>query len=205
MPDLINWNSEEPLSDDLIEKLADIVESGEVIVYPTNTLYGLGASIFSEPGVKKARAIKERPDRMPISIIATEGQIELLCELTPKTRQFIRSSDIRVTAILPAQDTAPFRVLHEGTLAIRLPTSEMMRSLIRRTGPLTTTSANVHSKDAPKTCDEAMVQLGDMVAVYIDSGEVGGVPSTLVDFTGPEPRIIREGALSAEEVKSLYG
>ena len=201
----LNCPQESPLPEDDIEKLADIMESGGVIVYPTNTLYGLGASIFSQPGIRKVYAVKGRPDGIPLSIMATEGQIELLCKITEKTRQFIRSGNIHITAILPALDSAPWLLQHEETLAIRLPTSELLRSVIARTGPITTTSANKHGQDSPSDCGQARSQLGLQVDAYIDSGPVGGTASTLVDFTGTEPKIIREGALSAEEVLKLYG
>ncbi len=205
MPDLINWNVDEPLSKELIEKLADILESGNLIVYPTNTLYGIGGSIFSDTGIKKVHSIKKRPENMPLSIMATPGQIKQLCQLTENARKFISSGDLRITAILPAQEIAPQRVVHNGTLAIRLPTSEMMNSLISRTGPITATSANIHGKEATATYEAAMDQLGENIAVYINSEEVGGTPSTLIDFTGQKPKVIREGALSPGEVSNTYG
>ena len=205
MPDLINWDAHEPLSRELIEKLAGVLESGDIIVYPTNTLYGIGGSILSETGIKKVHLVKGRPEGMPLSIMATPGQIKHLCQLTENAKRFISSGDIRITAILPAQEIAPQRIVHNGTLAIRLPTSEMMHSLISRTGPITATSANIHGKEAPASYEDAMSQLGEDIAVYINSEEVGGTPSTLIDFTGQKPKVIREGALSPEEVANTYG
>lgn len=205
MPDLINWNIDEAFSKELIEKLAVVLESGELIVYPTNTLYGIGGSIFSEAGIKKVHSIKGRPEGMPLSIMATPGQIELLCQVTENAKRFISSGDLRITAILPAQEIAPQRAVHNGTLAIRLPTSEMMHSLISRTGPITATSANIHGKKATTNYEDALSQLGGDVAVYINSEEVGGTPSTLIDFTGEKPKVIREGALSPDDMRKIYG
>ena len=205
MPDLINWQAHEALSKELVEKLAHILESGDIIVYPTNTLYGIGASIFSDTGIRKVHSIKGRPEGMPLSIMATPGQIKHLCQLTENARKFISSGDLRITAILPAQETAPQRIVHNGTLAIRLPTSEMMHSLISRTGPITATSANIHGKEATTNYEDAMNQLGDKVAVYINSEEVDGIPSTLIDFTGQKPKVIREGALSLGDMRKIYG
>ena len=205
MPDMINWNADEALSEDIIQKLADILESGDTIVYPTNTLYGIGASIFSEVGIRKVHSVKGRPEGMPLSIMATEGQIKKLCQLTDNAQRFIDSGDLRITAILPAQETAPQKIVHDGTLAIRLPTSKMIHSLIAMTGPITATSANIHGKEAPATCESAMSQLGENAAIYINSGEVGGFPSTLIDFTGEKPKVIREGALSPDDMRKIYG
>ncbi len=205
MPDLINWQTHEAFSKELIEMLADVLESGNLIVYPTNTLYGIGASIFSDIGIKKVHSIKGRPEGMPLSIMATPGQIEHLCQLTENARRFISSGDLRITAILPAQETAPQRMIHNDTLAIRLPTSEMMQSLINRTGPITATSANIHEKEAAANYEDALSQLGEDVAVYINSEEVDGTPSTLIDFTGQKPKVIREGALSLDDMRKIYG
>ena len=93
MPDLINWDAHEPLSRELIEKLAGILESGNIIVYPTNTLYGIGGSILSEIGIKKVHSIKGRPEGMPLSIMATPDQIENLCQLTENAQRFITLVD----------------------------------------------------------------------------------------------------------------
>ncbi len=205
MSGMINWQSHETLSKELIETLADVLESGNIIVYPTNTLYGIGGSIFSETGIRKVHSVKGRPEGMPLSIMATPGQIKQLCQLTENAERFIESGDLRITAILPAQKTAPQRMVHNGTLAIRLPTSEMMHSLISRTGPISATSANIHGNEPPATCHDAMSQLGENVAIYINSEEVGGIPSTLIDFTGQKPKVIREGALSLDGVSNTYG
>ena len=205
MPDLINWNIDEAFSKEVLEKLVDVLESGDIIVYPTNTLYGIGASVLSETGIKKVHSVKGRPEGMPLSIMATPGQIKQLCPLTDSAQRFIDSGDLRITAILPAQEIAPQRIVHNGTIAIRLPTSEMLNSLISRAGPITATSANIHGKEAPASYEDAMSQLGEDIAVYINSEEVGGTPTTLVDFTGPKPKVIREGALSPDDMRKIYG
>ena len=204
MADTVGWSAQEPLPANILEKLKKILDAGDIIVYPTNTLYGIGASIYSEPGLIKVHEVKKRPTNIPFIIMATEPQIRELCHVPEIANPFFERQDTLVTAILPGKNTAA-SILHEGNLAVRLPCSELTKSLVEFVGPITSTSANLHGEKPPITCQEAIGQLGEDVAVFIDSGEVGGTPSTLIDFTGEKPKVIREGALSPDEVRKIYG
>ena len=204
MPDIVGWSAKEPLPTKVLDSLKSILNSGKIIVYPTNTLYGIGASIHSEAGIRAAHEAKKRPENIPFLIMASEEQIKRLCQIPEIAFPFFARQDILITAILPIKNV-PDSIQHEGTLAVRLPCSELTRSIVEHIGPITSTSANLHGKEPPITCQEAMGQLGEDVAVYIDSGEVGGTPSTLIDFTGEKPKVIREGALSPDELRKIYG
>jgi len=204
MPDILGWPAEEPLPADVLEALKAVLDSGEIVVYPTNTLYGIGASIYSEAGLNKVHEVKNRPGSIPFLIMAAEPQIRELCQVPDIARPFFERQDVLVTAILPIKNTSS-RIAHEGTLAVRLPCSKLTESLAEYVGPVTSTSANVHGEKPPITCQEAIGQLDEIVPVYIDAGEVGGIPSTLIDFTGEKPKVIREGALSPDEVLNAYG
>ncbi len=204
MSDIIKWSAEESLPVDTLEGLKNILDSGNLIVYPTNTLYGIGASIYSEAGINRIHEVKKRPENIPFLIMATEEQIRELCQIPEIANPFFDNKDILITAIFPVNN-APPKIHHHGTIAVRLPCSELARSIIEHAGPVTSTSANIHSKKPPITAQEAIAQLGENVPIYIDSGEVGGTPSTLIDFTGKKPKVIRKGALSLEDVENIYG
>ena len=204
MPDIVGWPAEEFLPTNILEGLKVILDAGDIIVYPTNTLYGIGASIHSEAGIIKVHEVKNRPANVPFLIMATESQIRELCNVPKIASPFFERQDILVTAILPAKNV-PSKIQHEGTLAVRLPCSELTKSLIEYVGPITSTSANIHGEKPPITCQDAISQLGENIMAYIDSGDLGGTPSTLIDFTGEKPKVIREGALSPDSVRKIYG
>ena len=199
------WPADEPLNPDFIDELNILLESGEVIVYPTNTLYGMGASIFSDAGINRIHELKMRPDNMPYIVMATPIQIREICEVPDIAETFFERNDLLVTAILPARETAPSSIVHKGTLAVRLPCSELTKSLVEKVGPITSTSANIHGDTPPITAIASLGQFGDNIPIYIDSGALPGTPSTLIDFTNKKPKVIRKGALSPEDVRIIYG
>ena len=205
MPTVVKWPAEEPLTEEFLGNLKKILDSGDIIVYPTNTLYGMGASIFSDAGINKVNELKQRPEKMPYLIMANESQIREICAIPEIASRFFERQDLLVTAILPAKNSAPISIVHEGTVAMRLPCSELTRSLVEKVGPITSTSANVHGDFAANTAMESLSQFGEKIPVYIDSGTLPGTPSTLVDFTGEKPKVIREGAISPDEVQNAYG
>ena len=204
MAEILGWPAGEKLPVNILEYLKNILDAGDIMVYPADTLYGMGASIYSDRGIDRIYRVKERPASMPLTVMASEAQIKHVCRIPDIARPFIESADTRITAILPARD-ATARIQHEGTIAVRLPCSELMRSLVEYVGPVTATSANIHGKRPPNSCQDAIGQFDDGVAVYIDSGKMIGVPTTIIDFTGTKPKVIRDGVLSPEEVLDVYG
>ncbi|MFO7619623.1 MAG: L-threonylcarbamoyladenylate synthase [Thermoplasmata archaeon] len=198
------WPAEKRLPDDFLASVKEAMLAGSVAVYPTSTLYGLGASIYSKRGLGVLNDIKRRPPDMPISIMATVEQIGSLCKIPEIARPFIESADCRITAILPALGSAPRTLVHGGTLAARLPCSNLTASLVECVGPVTATSANIHGMPTPIDITGAMAQFGDRVFIYIDSGTLAGKPTALVDYTAETPKIIREGGLSGEEMVRMH-
>lgn len=205
MDRIIVRSQEIPLSAEDIVGLRSIADAGGLVVYPTLNLYGLGVSIFSKEGIERVNTVKQRPGEMSLSIMAMERDVRELCRMTELAKVFIESGDITITAVLPSSSTAPGTVVSEGTVAVRLPPSELCRSLVNGLGPITATSANVHGREPPSTISQAMEQLGDDVTIYIDGGELSGIPTTLVDLTGEQPKVLREGLASPEDVVRRYG
>lgn len=204
MPDIIGWPAGEPLPASILKVLKDILDAGNIIVYPADTVYGLGASIYSVAGIERVRQAKNRPQNIPFIVMAAGAHIRELCLIPEIASPFFERQDILVTAILPARN-APASVQHDGTVAVRLPSSRLTESLIGHAGPVISTSANIHGEKPSITCQEAIDQFDDDVVVYIDSGEMAGVPTTIIDFTGEKPKVIREGSLSHEAVLDVYG
>jgi L-threonylcarbamoyladenylate synthase len=202
MPEIFQWSAGQGLPLEFLNKIKKVLDDGGIIVFPTNTLYGLGASIYSEIGMERLNEIKKRPPGMPFSIMATGTHIESMCHIPEKARDFMTSGDRRITAILPAGDVAPAMLVHNDTLAVRHPCSELTKSLVEFVGPITATSANMHGMPTPSNIDGIIGQFGDRVQAYIDAGTLFGAPTTMIDYTGPEQRIIRKVAIPGETGKT---
>jgi tRNA threonylcarbamoyl adenosine modification protein (Sua5/YciO/YrdC/YwlC family) len=170
---------------------------GALVVYPTDTLYGLGARATSESAVAALLLAKARPSAQPISIaVSSTEEIEPWAELTPRTRGWLRRLlPGPVTVLLPASPSARRRlaapILGEGTtVGVRIPNHPVARALARRAGPITCTSANRHGEPAAASIAAARRAFGRSVARYVTAGPApSGRPSTLVDLTGRSPSI----------------
>jgi L-threonylcarbamoyladenylate synthase len=205
MTEILKCRPEEPLDQAILAKVVNLLSGGRLVVYPATTLYGLGVSIRSESGLERLFKVKQRPPYMPYSIMATEQDIRTLVEVPETAEQLFGLTDTTITAVFKGLNTTPSGILYKGTLAVRLPCSELCRSVVGAAGPITTTSANVHGKGAPLTVEGAVEQLGEAVDLYIDGGEMDGMHTTLVDFTTGKPGILREGTVRKAEVLARYG
>lgn len=189
------------------------VASGACIVLPTDTVYGIGANAFDPAAVQGLLDAKLRGRDMPPPVLIAEPSM-LRSLASGLTREGLALAKAfwpgALTVVVTAHPDLRLDLGDRGdTIAVRVPDHDFTRALLRRTGPLAVSSANVSGRPAAHTVDEAIDQLGDAVAVYLDAGEASGpVPSTIVDLTG-EPRILREGRLTrtalADAVPGLFG
>lgn len=185
-----------------IEALRD----GAVIVFPTDTIYGLGCRIDDERAVRRIFEIKGRPITEPLPVLlADPAQADAFVrEMPPAARRLIsRFWPGALTLVLRRSDRIPPTVAGGGdTVALRVPGHPLPRTLVRELGvPIVGTSANSHGMPSPATAQAAVFDLGDRVDLVLDGGRVPlGRESTVVDVTTGIPRIIREGALPAPEV-----
>jgi tRNA threonylcarbamoyl adenosine modification protein (Sua5/YciO/YrdC/YwlC family) len=168
---------------DVLDEIADVLRAGGVALLPTDTIYGLHASATNEQAVARIRSMKERGDDKPFVIIgASAEQLEQLGAAIPEALHEIWPAAL--TAIVAAG---------EKTIAARVPDLLWLRSLLSRTGPLVSTSAN-RSGEPPITMPEMLAgDLTGQLDAVLDAGPRDGQPSTIVDFTGQEPRMVREG------------
>lgn len=190
-----------------IEAAAVAVTAGECIVLPTDTVYGIGVNAFDATAVQRLLDAKQRGRDMPPPVLVAD-MIGLLSLVEESNEQIEAVAEAfwpgALTLIVRAQPSLRLGSADRGaTVAVRIPDHSFARELLRATGPLAVSSANVSGDPAATTITEAVEQLGASVAVYLDGGPCGNaVPSTIVDLTGT-PRILREGRLSAAELAAV--
>lgn len=186
------------------EAVCEALDAGQLIVYPTDTLYGLGCDPFDGRAVERVFEVKRRPAGQPIALaLAAPDQVPFYGHMTRLTQAFVaKHLPGPVTILLRATTAAPPALVSaDGLLGIRVPDHPVAQSISKAFGPITTTSANLHGGPSPATCDEAWRQLGDAVDLYIDCGPTRHArESTIVDLTGESIKVIREGALSRGEL-----
>lgn len=182
------------------------VESGECIVLPTDTVYGIGADAYDADAVQRLLDAKGRGRDMPPPVlIADPGGLRALTSDVPEQARALVEALWPGALTIICKAAASLRMDlgdTRGTVAVRVPDHPLTRELLRQTGPMAVSSANRTGNPAALTCDEAVDQLGDAVAVYLDGGPVhgtGGKPSTIIDFTHSEAgEIVRRGAVDVE-------
>jgi L-threonylcarbamoyladenylate synthase len=178
---------------DGLTRAAQLLRGGGIIAFPTDTVYGLGAAADDELAQRRIYAIKGRPVGLPlILMVAARSQLEGWVHV-----------DSRAESVIERWWPGPLTViLHAsggGTLGVRVPNHEVTLELLRASGPLMTTSANLHGKDPAMTAEEAGSLPG--LAGVLDGGRApGGTASTVLDLTGPEMHVLREGAIPAAHV-----
>ncbi|GAB11526.1 hypothetical protein GOARA_076_00360 [Gordonia araii NBRC 100433] len=179
--------------------------SGRLVVLPTDTLYGIGCDAFDADAVAALLAAKGRGRDMPVPVLVgswnTIDGLVLSVPLAARelTRAFWPGGLSLVVAQAPslAWDLGDT----DGTVMLRMPLHPVAIEVLREVGPMAVSSANVSGQPPATTVDAARDQLGDSVSVYLDGGpSATAVASTIVDVTGEVPKILREGAISAERI-----
>jgi L-threonylcarbamoyladenylate synthase len=187
------------------------IRAGRLAIVPTDTVYGLAASAYSEGPVRRLYRAKGRDEIQPTALVAAD--IEMLLECVPELRG---RAALMVRALLPGPYTLVlpnpgrrFRWLcgqRPDTIGVRVPALEgKAAGLLARIGVFAATSANLPGGPDPRTVDEVPEQIRAAADAIVDAGPLPGKPSTVIDFTGSEPVVLREGAVPAEEVLRLVG
>ncbi len=176
--------------------LRDALAGHGIVALPTETFYGLAVDPRDGEAVERLLALKGRPREKGLLVVgASLVQLERLVSVPESWRgRLERAWPAPVTAILPVS-AAPRPASVEGTLAVRVPASSLLRALLAVVGPLTATSANLSGGPPLATPDAVAEALTDGLALLLDGGNApGGLPSTLLDFMSSPPRMLREGA-----------
>ncbi len=184
-----------------IKKAAGIIKKGGVVIYPTETVYGIGASIFSEDALNKVFEIKKRDADKPVSVAVSDFvMMDRVADIGEKETVFIRKFLPGPVTVLLRKKRAVPDILTPGTdlVGIRLPGNKTAIRLIELAGvPITSTSANLSGEEPPKSVDEIRIR-ADYV---LDGGVCSGEPSTVVDL--PNRRVVRKGAMYEEVLAAL--
>jgi len=194
-----------------VERGISILKQGGIVAFPTDTVYGLGAEANNQQAVARVYRVKERPRNIALPLLlANISQIGEVAEPVPPIAWLLAHNFLpgALTIVLPKSNLVPDIITAGGiTVAVRVPAHSIPIALARGLGaPIVGTSANVSGKPSALTADEVHSQFGDKVDLVIDGGKCpGGRESTVVDVTGEEPVILREGAISREELRRVCG
>jgi L-threonylcarbamoyladenylate synthase len=193
--------------DDAVARAAAILKRGGVVVYPTDTLYGIAVDALNPNAIERLRSLKGRERKKPISIVVPDlASIEVHAEL-PEAARTLAHAHLpgALTLVLPAKAHVPEALMLNDQVGIRIPNDAFARALSSSLGsPITATSANLAGQRTPRDVQTILEHFGsrvEYVDLVIDDGERAGEnPSTVVTFINGAPYIIREGAISREEL-----
>ena len=196
------------LTTESLPRIAETITCGGVIAFRTDTFYGLGADPFNLSALQRIKQLKGREEKKPILVVISDiGQIErLISERSPAFDLLAeRFWPGALTLIGKAGPAVPDEVTaNTGTIGVRLPDDDNVRAFVRACGgALTATSANPSGEQPARSAKEVESYFGATVDLIIDGGEARtDLPSTVVDAGGPEPKLIREGAIAWAEIQN---
>lgn len=193
-----------------LEAAARTARSGNLVVLPTDTVYGIGADAFNAAAVRALLAAKGRGPDMPVPVlVGSWNTIDgLVLAVPPVARTLIEAFWPGGLSLVVEHAPSLRWDLGDshGTVMLRMPLHPVALDLLRMVGPMAVSSANRSGHPPATAVDQAVEQLGDRVDVYLDGGPAPiGVASTVVDVTGPVPRVLREGAVTIERLREVVG
>jgi L-threonylcarbamoyladenylate synthase len=193
----------------LVERAIRILKNGGIVAFPTDTIYGLGANAFDEDAVLRIYEAKIRPRNFALTLLlADTSQIKLVAENIPKMAWKLAEKFMpgALTIVLNKSMAVSNMITGEGnTVAVRIPNHPVPIALVKGLGaPITGTSANISGGNNPLTAEDVFKQLRYRIDMIIDGGRCPiGVSSTVLDLTTNPPKIIREGAISRDQIESV--
>lgn len=192
--------------DNIIHAAVDI-GNGELVVYPTETVYGIAADIFNQVAVKNLYVAKNRPFDMPLSVaVADKDMAETIAIITRPVEKLIDAFLPGPLTIITKKDQSVPDIVTSMShkVGIRIPDNKIALDLIKRTGPIVATSANLHSHPDATSIDAAVTDFGDVVSTYLDSGPSSlGKPSTIVWIADDKFEVIRQGTITKKQIEDV--
>ncbi len=190
-----------------IERAVSVLKSGGLVAIPTDTVYGLAALVSDASAIARIYQAKERSENKAIAVLI--GDLDQLDRVTFALNQAARRLAQAfwpgaLTLVVARHAGLPENLSPLPTVGVRMPDHDFARRLMRRTGPLATTSANLSGGPNPRNAKEVLAQLDGRIELLLDGGDApGGIPSTVVDCTGPSVNILRQGAISQDQIDRI--
>ncbi|HYQ68483.1 L-threonylcarbamoyladenylate synthase [Actinophytocola sp.] len=196
--------------EDGLAAAASAVRAGRLVVLPTDTVYGIGADAFSSSAIRALLAAKNRGPDMPVGVlVGSWSTIDGLVLSVPRPARLLIEAfwPGDVSIVLPHAPSLAWDLGNtSGTVMLRMPLHPVAIELLREVGPMAVSSANVSGQPPASTAEAARDQLGESVSIYLDGGPSGDpVPSTIVDLSGDEPVVLREGAVPTAAISEALG
>lgn len=190
----------------VIRRAAGLIEEGELVAFPTETVYGLGAGAFQVEAVKKIFQVKGRPPENPLLVhVSSLKQVEQLVRSFPRDARLLMEKfwPGPLSIILPAAGNIP-EIVRGGKsgVGLRMPDHPTAIAFIDQAGPLAAPSANLYGRPSPTSADHVKADLDGKIAAVLDAGDTGiGMESTLIDMMDKEYKILRRGGLDPEKIE----
>lgn len=197
-------STENPIA---IERTLQVLSHGGLVAFPTDTVYGVAAGLFNPQGIDRLYEAKARSANKAIAVLI--GETVQLEQLSPEfggaaQRLAEKFWPGALTLVVTKRDGLPQNLSPLPTVGVRMPDHAFARALMRAAGPLATSSANISGEANTLTAQQVLDQLDGRIELLLDGGNApGGVPSTVVDCTQHPPKILREGAITAEAIHSV--
>ncbi|MBQ7704624.1 MAG: threonylcarbamoyl-AMP synthase [Selenomonadaceae bacterium] len=194
----------QPTAENLL-RAGNLICKGEIVAFPTETVYGLGADAFNVDACQKIYAAKNRPHDKPLTLhVADFEMIDIIAEISLTAEKLIeRFLPGPLTIILPKKKIVPdFVTCNSKSVGVRFPNNTIAQDLIKFAGvPLAAPSANISGKNPPTTAQEVFENLGGKLEIILDGGECEvGISSTIVDISAGDLKILRQGKISVAQI-----
>ena len=203
-------NLENKLDYEELKTPAKIIKEGGIVIFPTETVYGIGTNGLDKEAIKKLYEVKQRPLNKPISLLVSNIEmVEQVAQNISKLEYKIMQNFFPgpLTIILEKKDIVPdILTANTKTVGIRMPSGEIAKKLIEYAGvPIATPSANISGKPSGTNIKDIQKDFDGKVDCFIDNGESKlGIPSTIVRVINNEVHILRQGSISMEQIKAIY-
>ena len=200
---LLNPSQQE--QSEAIQRAGRILSQGELVAFPTDTVYGLGALAWNRQAIDQLYTVKSRDTSKAIAVlIGRNSDLELVTEQLSQTalRLSERFWPGPLTLVVKRHPSLPDNLSSEPTIGVRMPDHPLALALLQHTGPLAVTSANLSGQPNTTTASEVLNQLGNLIPLILDGGHTPvGQPSSVVDCTGPGLKILRQGSITLRELE----
>lgn len=207
LTEYININPRCP-QEELINMAVDFLKAGELIAFPTETVYGLGADAFNQKAINKIFQVKERPATSPLLVhVSNIEQVEKMTRTIPSTARDLMEQlwPGPLSIILPSYSYLPAGIRGENnSIGFRMPSHPVAIALIEKAGPIAAPSANLHGRPSPVNAVHVRNDLNGKIAAVLDAGSTGtGLESTIIDLSGEKYSVLRRGGIAVEKIEKI--